>query len=84
MTITEKYALFLLKEHKKLYDNETSPYLLVSMMSEMIINDNLEINNNKIKITSKVPNKNYNKKLYELINYLCEELKKEEIDIKKF
>lgn len=83
MTITEKYALFLLKEHKKLYDNETSPYLLVSMMSEMIINDNLEINNNKIKITSKVPNKNYNKKLYELINYLCQELKKEEIDIKK-
>lgn len=43
VSITEKYTLFILKEKKNLYTQDVKPYLIVSMIIEMMIDGNLEI-----------------------------------------
>ena len=66
--ITEKYALCMLKEKPKFYETELVPHLLVSMIIEMMLDENLEITEkNKIKLNEKEPIKTYNKKLYDII-----------------
>ncbi len=79
VTITEKYALCMLKEKGKLEDSEVKPHLLVSMIVEMMLDGNLEITDkNKVKITSDLPITPYNKQLYEIIG----EMKKDEVPLK--
>ena len=79
VTITEKYALGMLKEKGKLEDSEVKPHLLVSMIVEMMLDGNLEITDkNKVKITSDLPITPYNKQLYEIIG----EMKKDEVPLK--
>lgn len=74
--VTKKYALFMLKEKRKLYDSEIASHLFVSMIVEMMLDGNLEITNkNKVKIIDKLPTENYNRKLYEIIK----EMKKDEV-----
>ena len=82
-SITEKYALCMLKEKKKLYDDILISYLFISMIVEMMLDDNLEIENNKVKLNNKVPVTKYNKIFYEMIKKLLEDLKKEEISIQR-
>lgn len=78
-SITERYALCLLKEKKNLYRNDIKPYLIVSMLIEMMIDENLEITEkNKIIIKDKIPTDKYNQQLYEYIK----DMKKEEIPLK--
>ena len=74
INITEKYALCMLKEKKTLHERELTPYLIVSiditvsLILEMMLDDNLEITDkNKVILNDKIPTKNYNKKLYEII-----------------
>ena len=68
VNISEKYTLCVLKEKKNLYVQEVKPYIIISMIVEMMIDENLEItDNNKVKLTDKEPTVNYNKKLYEVI-----------------
>ena len=43
ISITEKYALCMLKEKKKLYDDNLMLYLFISMIVEMMLDENLEI-----------------------------------------
>ena len=79
VNITEKYILCMLKEKKNLYVQEVKPYIIISMIVEMMIDENLEITDkNKVKLTDKEPTVNYNKKLYEVIK----NMKKEEIPLK--
>ena len=78
-TITEKYALCMLKEKKYLNTQYTKPYLIMSMIIEMMIDENLEITDkNKVKLNEKEPTTKYNKRLYEIIK----DMKKEEIPLK--
>ena len=78
-SITERYALCLLKEKKNLYRNDIKPYLIVSMLIEMMIDENLEITEkNKIIIKDKIPTDKHNQQLYEYIK----DMKKEEIPLK--
>ena len=74
VSITEEYALCMLKEKKTLHERELTPYLIVSiditvsLILEMMLDDNLEITDkNKVILNDKIPTKNYNKKLYEII-----------------
>ena len=79
ITITQKYALCMLKEKKNLYSSEIMPYLIISMIVEMMIDDNLEIiDKNKVKLNDKMPVCVYNQKLYAIIK----DMKKEEVSIK--
>ncbi len=79
INITEKYTLCVLKEKKNLYVQQVKPYIIVSMIVEMMIDENLEITDkDKVKLTDKEPTVNYNKKLYEVIK----NMKKEEIPLK--
>jgi len=89
ITITQKYALCMLKEMKKLRNGELSPHLIVSMIIEMRIEGCLEIINNNegkkfeslrrytVRLNNKQPVNEYNRKLYRYI----EEMNKEEIEI---
>lgn len=79
MTITEKYVLCMLKEKKTLHEKELTPYLIISMIIEMMLDENLEITDkNKVILADKMPTENYNKKLYEIIK----NMKKDEIPLK--
>ena len=79
VNITEKYTLCMLKEKKTLYEKELTPYLIVSMIVEMMLDDNLEITDeNKVKLNDKMPMANYNKKLYEVIK----DMKKDEVSLR--
>lgn len=80
VSITEKYALCMLKEKRKLYESELTPHLFVSIVVEMMLDENLEITNkNKIKLNEKLPTANYNKELYQIIK----ETKKYEVPAKE-
>ena len=69
----------MLKEKKNLYVQQVKPYIIISMIVEMMIDENLEITDkDKVKLTDKEPKVNYNKKLYEVIK----NMKKEEIPLK--
>lgn len=79
ITITEKYALCMLKEKKNLYERELVPHLIISMIVEMILDNNLEVvNRKKVKITNNLPVNQYNKQLYNIIK----DMKKSEVSIK--
>ena len=79
INITEKYILCILKEKKNLYVKEVKPYIIVSMIIEMMMDENLEIiDKDKIKLNEKEPTANYNKKLYEIIT----NMKKEKIPLR--
>lgn len=79
VTITEKYALCMLKEKKKFYESELTPHLVMSMIIEMMLSDNLEITaKNKVKLNDNEPSTEYNKQLYNIIK----DMKKKEVDIK--
>ncbi len=68
LTITEKYALCMLKEQGKLNKIEIRPHLIVSMIVEMMLNGNVEITDkNKVNLKENLPTKGYNRKLYEII-----------------
>ena len=66
VSITEKYTLCMLKEKKTLLENVVAPYIIVSMIVEMMLDENLEINDNKVVLNNKVTTADYNRKLYEL------------------
>ena len=79
VNITEKYALCMLKEKKTLHEKELSPYLIVSMIVEMMLEGDLEItDNNKVILNNRVPTASYNQRLYDSIK----DMKKEEIPLK--
>lgn len=68
VSITEQYALCMLKEKKTLHEEELSPYLIVSMIVEMMLDDNLTFTEkNEVVLSEKVPTLSYNKQLYEVI-----------------
>ena len=79
ITITEKYALCMLKEMKKFINEELPPHLIVSMIIEMMLEDCLEIidyntgkvfestGKIKVKLNDKEPLNEYNKILYNYI-----------------
>lgn len=68
ITITEKYALCMLKDKRKFYETELTSQLLVAMIIEMMLDGNLEISNkSKVKLTDKIPVTNYNIQLYNAI-----------------
>lgn len=80
--ITEKYALCLLKEKQNLYAGETAPYLVVSMLVDMMLDDNIEISEkNKVTINDTKPTKEYNEKLYDIVKDLISKSKREETTI---
>ncbi len=79
INITQKYTLCMLKEKKTLYEKELSPYLIVSMIVEMMLDGNLEITDkNKVILNDKIPTANYNKRLYDIIK----DMKKDEVLLK--
>lgn len=79
INITEKYILCMLKEKKNLYAQEVKPYIIVSMIIEMMIDGNLEIiDKDKVMLNEKEPTINYNKKLYDIIK----NMKKEKVPLK--
>lgn len=79
VSITEKYTLCMLKEKKTLLEKEVAPYVIVSMIVEMMLDENLEINDkNKVILNNRVPTVNYNIRLYEII----EDMKKEEVPLR--
>ena len=79
ITITEKYTLCMLKEKKTLHEKELTPYLIVSMIVEMMLDENLKITDkNKVILTDKMPTAKYNEKLYEIIK----DMKKDEVPLR--
>ncbi len=79
INITEKYAICMLKEKKTLHEKELSPYLIVSMIVEMMLDGNLEITDkNKVILTDKIPTADYNLKLYDIIK----NMKKDEVSLR--
>ena len=69
----------MLKEKKTLHEKELSPYLIVSMIVEMMLDGNLEIaDKNKVVLTDRIPTADYNLKLYDIIK----NMKKEELNNK--
>lgn len=76
ITVTEKYALCMLKEVKKFNDVELSTHLVVSMVVEMMLEGSIEIvdknkkkkweiiNDINIKLNNKLPKDEYNRALY--------------------
>ena len=58
----------MLKEKRKFYETELTSHLLVSMIIEMMLDGNLEVNNkSKVRLTDKIPTSNYNIQLYNAI-----------------
>lgn len=77
--ITEKFALCMLQEKKNLYAERVKPYLIASMIIEMLLNGNLEITDkDKVVLCDKMPTINYNKKLYEIIK----DMKKDKVSLR--
>lgn len=78
-SITEKYALCILKERKNLYENgDIFAYLVLSMTLEMMLDGNLDIiDKDKIVLNNKEPEDDYNKQLYNIIG----EMKKDKISL---
>jgi len=80
ITITEQYALFVVKEKKKLFHGDYLPYLCVSILIEMEVDGNLVITDKKkIQLTDKMPKNTYSKQVYDLIKE-----QKKEISFKNF
>lgn len=53
---------------RKFYETELTSHLLVSMIIEMMLDGNLEVNNkSKVRLTDKIPTSNYNIQLYNAI-----------------
>lgn len=89
ITVTEKYALCMLKEVKDFRYVEISSHLIISTIIEMLLEDCLEIvdynngkffdsvNKIKVKLSDKEPANEYNKKLYKIIR----EMNKPEVSI---
>jgi len=89
ITVTEKYALCMLKEVKKFNDLELATHLIVSMVVEMMLEGSIEIIDNnkkkkweiisdiKVRLNNKIPKNEYNRELYKII----EEFNKTEISI---
>lgn len=77
VNITEKFALCMLKEKKNLYSERVKPYLITSMIIEMLLNGNLEITD-KVVLCDKMPTINYNKKLYEIMK----DMKKDKVSLR--
>ena len=79
VNITEKYTLCMLKEKKTLYEKELTPYLIVSMIIEMMLDENLEVTDkNNVILKDKMPTADYNKRLYEIIK----DMKKDEVPLR--
>ena len=79
INITEKYTLCMLKEKKTLHEKELTPYLIVSMIVEMMLNDNLEVTDkNKVILSENRPTESYNIKLYDIIK----DMNKEELSLR--
>ncbi len=67
------------KRKKNLYAERVKPYLIVSMIIEMMLDGNLEINDkDKVILCDKIPTINYNKKLYNIIK----DMKKDKVPLK--
>lgn len=89
ITVTEKYALCMLKDVKKFSNSELSAHIVVSMIVEMILGGNLEVVDKdkkkkweiipdiNVKLNNQLPKEEYNRKLYEII----EETNKPQIGI---
>ncbi len=68
MYITQKYALCMLKEKRTLHENQESPYLVSSMLIEMMLEGSIEITDkDKIVLNEREPGVSYNKCLYTYI-----------------
>ena len=79
INITEKYTLCMLKEKKTLHEKELTPYLIVSMIVEMMLNDNLEVTDkNRVILSENRPTESYNIKLYDIIK----DMNKEELSLR--
>ena len=79
VNITEKYTLCMLKEKKNLYEKELIPYLIVSMIVEMMLDENIEFTEkNEVILNNKIPVANYNKELYEIIK----DMKKDKVPLR--
>ena len=79
VNITEKYTLCMLKEKKTLYEKELAPYLIVSMIVEMMLDENIEFTEkNEVILNNKIPVANYNKELYEIIK----DMKKDKVPLR--
>ena len=78
--LTEKYALCMLSEREDSLENgDLVAHLVTSMIFEMVLDGNLKLTANQVKITDKIPDIDYNKKLYDYIK----EMKKDEINIEE-
>lgn len=77
ITITEKYALFMLKEKKNLYGSEM-PYLFMSMLVEMMLEGKVEITEKNQVIIKNKATTSYNE---EFCDFICH-MKKEVVYLK--
>ncbi len=67
------------KRKKNLYSERVKPYLIASMIIEMLLNGNLEIiDKDKVVLYDKMPTINYNKKLYEIMK----DMKKDKVSLR--
>lgn len=87
LTVTEKYAICILKSRKNLYDDDILyvddiiSYLLMSMIVEMFLDGNIDFaENNNIVLTGKLPNSKYLVSFYTILK----DQNKEQINIKNF
>ena len=89
ISITERFALFVIKEKGKLYYNSYLPYVCVSMAIEMILDGTLIITSeNKkkkklINFSNNTPKSKYNKELYNICMRLKEKSRNKELPLKK-
>ncbi len=91
ITVAEKFALCAIKEKISINGMELPPYLVISMIIEMVFEGSLEIIDKSkkkkwqsadeinVKLTKKIPTNEYNRKLYDMIA----EMNKDEISIWK-
>ena len=78
--LTEKYALCMLNEREDSLENgDLVAHLVTSMIFEMVLDCNLKLTGNQVKVTDKIPEIDYNRKLYDYIK----EMKKDEISIEE-
>lgn len=69
ITITEKYALFMLKEKRNLYGSEM-PYLFMSMLVEMMLEGKVEFAEGNQVIIREGVTSSYNKELCDFIGHM--------------
>lgn len=69
LTVTELFALYLLKRRRNFYHGTVSPYLLNCMLAEMYLNGNIAIDEELyIETTNeRVPTASYHRMLFDLI-----------------